>query len=152
MEKFKLKVGDLGTTELSKPTDPQTSSNTLENSRDNVDEGQGVSANKPDTASISSSEMQSEKTSKDTNEVVAKPENIGKYNLLKTWQGYGKQNILSGKLIPLILHFELNNWQIIFAIANTVCHFLMSFINKWNDYYHEQAMIARCDTTCLLAR
>ena len=62
-----------------KPTDPQTSSKTPENSKDNVDEGQGVSVNMPDTISTSSSEMQSEKTSKETDEVEVQPENIGKY-------------------------------------------------------------------------
>ena len=64
-----LEVSDMRGTELSKPTDPQTSSNTPQNTRDNVDEGQAVSANMPDTISISSSEMQSEKTSKETSTV-----------------------------------------------------------------------------------
>ena len=49
-----LEVGD-------KRTDPQTSSKTPENTRHNIDEGQSVSANMPDTISTSSSEMQSEK-------------------------------------------------------------------------------------------
>ena len=62
------------------PTDPQTSSKAPENTRDNVDECQGVSANTPGTISTSSSEMQSEKTSKETDEIVVLSENIGKYN------------------------------------------------------------------------
>ena len=66
-------------TELSKPTDPQTSSKTPENTSDNVDEGQGVSANMPDTISISSFEMRSEKTSNETDVVVVQAEDIGKY-------------------------------------------------------------------------
>ena len=74
----KFEVGDVIGTELSKPTDPQTSSNTPEKSKDNVDEVQAVSANKPDTIFTSSSEMQSEKTSRETNEVAAQSENIGK--------------------------------------------------------------------------
>ena len=78
----KFKVGDVTGTELSKPTDPQTSSNTPEKSKDNVDEVQAVSANKPDTIFTSSSEMQSEKTSKETDEVAAQSENIGKLLLL----------------------------------------------------------------------
>ena len=77
-----LKVGDVIGTELSKPTDPQTSSNTPENSKDNVVVVQAVSANKPDTIFTSSSEMQSEKTSSETNEVAAQSENIGKLLLL----------------------------------------------------------------------
>ena len=74
-----LEVADMRGTELSKPTDLQTSSNTPQNTRDNVDEGQSVSANMPDTISISSSEMRSEKTSKETDVVVVQSENIGKY-------------------------------------------------------------------------
>ena len=62
-----------------KPTYPQTSSKTPENIRDNVDEGQGVSVNMPDTISTSSSEIQSEKTSKEMNEIEVQSENIGKY-------------------------------------------------------------------------
>ena len=81
-KKFKLEVGDMRATELFKSTDPQISSNTPENSRENVGEGQGVSANIPDKISISSSEMQSEKTSKETNEVVAQSDKVGKYLLL----------------------------------------------------------------------
>ena len=68
-----LEVGD-------KPIDPLTSSNSPENTRDNVDEGQGVSANMPDTISTSSSEMQSEKTSNETDEVEVQSENTGKYS------------------------------------------------------------------------
>ena len=79
---MKFEVGDVIRTELSKPTDPQTSSNTPEKSKDNVDEVQAVSANKPDTIFTSSSEMQSEKTSKETNEVTAQSENFGKLLLL----------------------------------------------------------------------
>ena len=67
-----LEVGD-------KRTDPQTSSKTPENTRHNIDEGQSVSANMPDTISTSSSEMQSEKSSKETDEVEVQSENIGKY-------------------------------------------------------------------------
>ena len=78
----KFEAGDVIGTELSKLTDPQTSSNTPENSKDNVDEVQAVSANKPDTIFTSSSDMQSEKTSKETNEVAAQSENIGKLLLL----------------------------------------------------------------------
>ena len=79
---MKFEVGDVIGTELSKPTDPQTSSNTPENSKDKVDEVQAVSANKPDTIFTSSSEMQSEKTSSETSEVAAQSENIGKLLLL----------------------------------------------------------------------
>ena len=68
----RLEVGDT-------PIDPQTSSRTPENSRDNVDEGQGVSANIPDTISTSSLEMQSEETSTETDEVEVQSENTGKY-------------------------------------------------------------------------
>ena len=64
-------------TEFSKPTDPQTYSNTPESTRDNV-EGEAVSANMPDTISTSSSEMLTEKTSKETDESAAQSENIGK--------------------------------------------------------------------------
>ena len=71
MAKYKLDVGNVRATEL-KPTDSQISSNTPEKSRDNVDEGQGVSS--------SSEEMQSEKTSSEINEGVAQCENVGKYN------------------------------------------------------------------------
>ena len=60
-------------------TDPLTSSKTPENTRDYVDEGQGVSANMRDTIFTSTSEMQSEKTSKETDEVEVQSENIGKY-------------------------------------------------------------------------
>ena len=79
---MKFEGGDVTGTELSKPTDPQTSCNTPENSKDNVDEVQAVSANRPDTIFTSSSEMQSEKTSSETNEVTAQSENIGKLLLL----------------------------------------------------------------------
>ena len=40
-KKYKLEVGDMRATELLKTTDPQTSSNTPGNTRDNIDEGQG---------------------------------------------------------------------------------------------------------------
>ena len=79
---MKFEGGDVTGTELSKPSDPQTSSNPPEKSKDNVDEVQAVSANKPDTIFTSSSEMQSEKTSSETNEVAAQSENIGKLLLL----------------------------------------------------------------------
>ena len=69
----RLEVGD-------KPTDPQTSSRTPENTRKIVDEGQGVSDNMPDTISTSSSEMQSEKTSKETDEIEVQSEITGKYS------------------------------------------------------------------------
>ena len=76
---MKFEVDDVTGTELSKPTDPQTSSKTPENSKDIVDEVQGVSANMPDTIFTSSSEMQSEITSKETDEVASQSENIGTY-------------------------------------------------------------------------
>ena len=56
--------------ELLKPTDPQTSGN----SRVYFEDGQAVSSN----ISISSSEMQSEKTSKEADEVAAQSKKIGK--------------------------------------------------------------------------
>ena len=56
--------------ELLKPTDPQTSGN----SRVDFEDGQAVSAN----ISLSSSEMQSEKTSKEADEVAAQSKKIGK--------------------------------------------------------------------------
>ena len=74
-EKYKLEVSGMRGTESSKRTAPQTSSNILENTRDNVDKGQVVSANMPDSISISSSQVQSEITSKEN---VARSENIGK--------------------------------------------------------------------------
>ena len=80
-KEYKLKVGDVRRTEFLKPADQQTSSNTPKNTRDNnVDEGQSVSTNMPDTVSTSSSEMQSEKTSsEETNEVEPQRDKIGKY-------------------------------------------------------------------------
>ena len=75
MEKYKLEVCGMRGTESSKPTAPPTSSNILENTKDNVDKGQAVSANMPDSISISSSRVQSEITSKEN---VALSENIGK--------------------------------------------------------------------------
>ena len=69
--KHKLKVGDVMATGLSKPTNPQTSSNTR---YDDFEDGQAVSAN----VSTSSSEVQNEKTSKETDEVSTQSENIGK--------------------------------------------------------------------------
>ena len=81
-KKYKLEVGDMRATGLLKPTDPQISSNP-ESTRNN-DEGQGVSANMPDTISIYSSEMPSERTSNEIGKVVAQPENnIGKYNCFR---------------------------------------------------------------------
>ena len=40
-KKYKLEVGDMRATELLKTTDPQTFSNTPENTTDNIGEGQG---------------------------------------------------------------------------------------------------------------
>ena len=79
MQKYMFEFGDVRTTELSIPTDPQTASNTPENARENI-EGQAVSASMPGTISTSSSNVRSEKTSKETNEVAAQSENIGKFN------------------------------------------------------------------------
>ena len=61
---------------LSKPADPQTSSNTRD---DDFEDSHAVSAN----VSTSSSEMRSEKTSKETDEVAAQSENIGKLLYIK---------------------------------------------------------------------
>ena len=80
VKKYKVEVYDMKATELYKPADSQTSSDTPESTRDNIDEGQGVPANIPDTISTSSSEIRSEKTSKEADEVVTQSENIGKYN------------------------------------------------------------------------
>ena len=77
---YLLEVGGMRETESLKPIDPQTSSNTPENTRVNVDEGRDVSANMYDTISTSSSEMQNEKTSKEIVEVAAQSESTGKYN------------------------------------------------------------------------
>ena len=68
----RLEAGD-------KPTYPQTSSKTPENTKENVDECQGVTVNMPDTISTSSSEIQYEKTSMETDEVEVQFENTGKY-------------------------------------------------------------------------
>ena len=77
IKKHKLEVGEK-VTELFKPTKYfQISSNTPEDT--SVDEGQGLSANMPDTISTSSSEVQSVKTSIESKEGRVHPENIGKY-------------------------------------------------------------------------
>ena len=73
----KWEVGDVTGTSLFDPNYPLTYRNITESSRV-YDECQAVSASMPDTISTSSSEMQSKKTSKETDEVAAQSEIIGR--------------------------------------------------------------------------
>ena len=72
---MKLVFGDEREAEIFKSTYPQSYSNNFENTRGGHEDGQALSA----YISTSSSEMQSKKTSKETDEVAVQSENIGKW-------------------------------------------------------------------------